>query len=52
MQLDLSSILIQPVQRLPRYQLLIKELLKYTEEGHVDYAPLQEAMKKIIELNQ
>ncbi len=40
------------MQRLARYQLLIKELLMYTDEGHVDFTPLHDAMKKVVELNQ
>jgi hypothetical protein len=34
---SIHSLLIQPIQRIPRYQLLMKELLKYTPEGHPDY---------------
>ena len=29
MNLNLASFLIMPVQRLPRYEMLLKELLKY-----------------------
>jgi hypothetical protein len=35
--MDISSLLIQPVQRIPRYRLLFAELLKYTPESHVDH---------------
>lgn len=35
--LDLISLLIQPVQRLPRYELLLKEYLKYLDSSHADY---------------
>ncbi|KAL6079981.1 Transcription initiation factor TFIID subunit 15b [Balamuthia mandrillaris] len=49
--LDLASLLIQPVQRLPRYELLLRELIKYTETTHVDYHNLCEAMEKVKELN-
>jgi len=49
--LDLASLLIQPVQRLPRYQLLINELLKHTEPDHVDYQNLNEALKSVKDLN-
>jgi hypothetical protein len=34
---SIHSLLIQPIQRIPRYQLLMKELLKYTPEGHPDF---------------
>jgi RhoGEF domain/PH domain len=38
--LDLSSFLIKPVQRLCKYPLLFRELLKETPEDHTDYANL------------
>eukprot|EP00002_Diphylleia_rotans_P014672 TRINITY_DN2857_c0_g1_i4.p1 TRINITY_DN2857_c0_g1~~TRINITY_DN2857_c0_g1_i4.p1 ORF type:complete len:1284 (+),score=195.02 TRINITY_DN2857_c0_g1_i4:92-3943(+) len=41
--LDLPSLLIQPVQRLPRYKLLLDELAKITPQDHPDYEDLQEA---------
>ena len=43
----LSSLLIMPVQRVPRYRLLIKELLKNTVKEHVDYNSLQAALKSV-----
>eukprot|EP01091_Cochliopodium_minus_P009689 TRINITY_DN2439_c0_g1_i1.p1 TRINITY_DN2439_c0_g1~~TRINITY_DN2439_c0_g1_i1.p1 ORF type:complete len:352 (-),score=104.13 TRINITY_DN2439_c0_g1_i1:29-1084(-) len=46
-QLDLFSLLIVPIQRLPRYVLLLEELLKSTWEGHSDYEGLQNAIHKI-----
>jgi hypothetical protein len=30
-----------PVQRIPRYQLLLRDLLKHTEKDHNDYESLQ-----------
>eukprot|EP00824_Muranothrix_gubernata_P014919 TRINITY_DN3091_c0_g1_i3.p1 TRINITY_DN3091_c0_g1~~TRINITY_DN3091_c0_g1_i3.p1 ORF type:complete len:300 (-),score=58.80 TRINITY_DN3091_c0_g1_i3:10-909(-) len=45
--LDLTSFLIKPVQRLPRYVLLLTELLKYTPEDHVDYESLTQALNSI-----
>eukprot|EP00004_Rigifila_ramosa_P016147 TRINITY_DN3802_c0_g1_i8.p1 TRINITY_DN3802_c0_g1~~TRINITY_DN3802_c0_g1_i8.p1 ORF type:complete len:294 (-),score=44.52 TRINITY_DN3802_c0_g1_i8:25-906(-) len=45
--LDLSSYLIKPVQRLCKYPLLLKELLKYTSETDSDYAALTAAREKI-----
>ncbi len=39
-QLDLPSLLIMPVQRIPRYKLLLEELLKHTPETHPDYKSL------------
>jgi hypothetical protein len=44
---DLASILIMPVQRIPRYELLLRELIKCTNEMHVDWANLQKAQKVI-----
>lgn len=39
--------LIQPVQRVPRYRLLLAELLKCTPETHPDYEPCEKALLKI-----
>jgi hypothetical protein len=33
----LDSVLILPVQRIPRYCLLLEQLLKYTWEDHCDF---------------
>ncbi len=48
--LHLESYLIMPVQRLPRYQMLLNGLLKYTDEHHVDYQDLQQAHARIIDI--
>eukprot|EP01130_Rhizamoeba_saxonica_P008545 TRINITY_DN345_c0_g1_i4.p1 TRINITY_DN345_c0_g1~~TRINITY_DN345_c0_g1_i4.p1 ORF type:complete len:522 (-),score=74.89 TRINITY_DN345_c0_g1_i4:2325-3890(-) len=40
----LSSFLIQPVQRIPRYTLLIEDLIKSTSESHPDHSLLEEAL--------
>ncbi|BFU23552.1 Rho guanine nucleotide exchange factor, putative [Entamoeba histolytica HM-1:IMSS-B] len=45
--LDLRSYLIMPVQRLPRYELLLKDLLKNTKSDHPDYAALTESLNGI-----
>lgn len=42
-QLDLQSFLIMPVQRFPRYELLLREVLKHTPADHVDRDSLQKA---------
>ncbi|KAH3742988.1 rho guanine nucleotide exchange factor [Pelomyxa schiedti] len=42
--LSLDSLLITPVQRVPRYVLLLTDMLKYTPKEHPDYKPLQEAL--------
>lgn len=44
---SIMSMLLKPVQRITKYPLLISELLKATEENHVDYASLVEANKAI-----
>uniref|UniRef100_A0A7S4NWX6 DH domain-containing protein n=1 Tax=Paramoeba aestuarina TaxID=180227 RepID=A0A7S4NWX6_9EUKA len=41
--LSLGSYLIKPVQRICKYPLLFRELLKHTPEGHPDRAPLEKA---------
>lgn len=43
--LDLESFLIMPVQRIPRYILLLRDMLKHTEPSHPDYANLQQSIE-------
>eukprot|EP01123_Difflugia_compressa_P001286 TRINITY_DN1146_c2_g3_i1.p1 TRINITY_DN1146_c2_g3~~TRINITY_DN1146_c2_g3_i1.p1 ORF type:complete len:1145 (+),score=213.32 TRINITY_DN1146_c2_g3_i1:199-3633(+) len=38
--LPLAAFLIMPIQRVPRYLLLLKELLNYTNSSHIDYESL------------
>lgn len=45
--LTFESCLIVPVQRIPRYLLLINDLLKNTPESHTDHPNLVQALKKI-----
>jgi len=47
--LDLGSFLIMPVQRVPRYKLLIDELFKHTPQNHPDHDHLVVALEKIQE---
>jgi hypothetical protein len=49
---DLSSMLIKPVQRLPKYVLLFKELRKSTQETHPDYKDITKALENFDDLNQ
>mmetsp|Transcript_1675 Transcript_1675/g.3901 ORF Transcript_1675/g.3901 Transcript_1675/m.3901 type:complete len:589 (-) Transcript_1675:288-2054(-) len=44
---DLKSLLILPVQRLPRIILLLRELIKHTPAEHCDYAALQALVTNI-----
>mmetsp|Transcript_44225 Transcript_44225/g.70686 ORF Transcript_44225/g.70686 Transcript_44225/m.70686 type:complete len:701 (+) Transcript_44225:2640-4742(+) len=44
---SLDSFLILPVQRVPRYELLIKELLKHTDEDHPEYTIISSAYSKV-----
>ena len=47
---DVTSFLIQPVQRVLRYRLLLTDLLEHTDPGHPDEEPVREALDKICEL--
>ncbi|ESN90724.1 hypothetical protein HELRODRAFT_70830 [Helobdella robusta] len=40
----LTELLIRPVQRLPSVTLLLKDILKRTEESHLDYKLLQDSI--------
>ena len=44
---DISSYLIQPVQRIPRYELLLRDLIKNTEKDHPDLENLEAAIGQI-----
>eukprot|EP00727_Mastigamoeba_balamuthi_P005451 m51a1_g1525 putative myosin ii heavy chain (1641) ;mRNA; f:470676-476608 len=48
--LSVESFLILPVQRIPRYVLLLQELIKATAETHPDRALLEEALGQIMAL--
>ena len=43
-KLGIRDFLIMPVQRVPRYILLLKDILKHTETTHRDYQDLKDAM--------
>jgi len=47
-KLDLASYLIMLVQRLPRYVLLLKELMANTPPKHPGFVKLQEGFKKML----
>merc|ERR1712179_688426 len=48
--LPLSSYLLKPLQRICKYPLLIKEMLKYTKVNHPDRSNLEMALEKADEL--
>ncbi|XP_038078610.1 intersectin-1-like [Patiria miniata] len=50
--MPVSSYLIKPMQRITRYPLLIKKILKYTAETHPDHATIRAALEKAEELCQ
>lgn len=45
----LTSLLVMPIQRMTKYPLLIKEVLKATPTWHPDHVKLQERLKEIQE---
>ncbi|KAG2387726.1 hypothetical protein C9374_001320 [Naegleria lovaniensis] len=48
--LPLAAYLIQPVQRIPRYRLLLADVIKLTPEDHVDYEDLQKGYQAILDI--
>ena len=46
-KLSLHDLLIQPVQRIPRYELLIKDFVQSTDFSHPDYQLLLKAQSQI-----
>ncbi len=51
-QLDLRSYLIMPVQRFPRYELLLRDLLRATPPSHKDAHFIRTALSKVEAVNQ
>ena len=49
--LDWNSQIIKPVQRLPKYVLLFKDLKKNTDGSHPDYCSIELCLKKFEEIN-
>ena len=45
--LDLESLLVQPVQRLPRRRLLLKDILKSTHPTHALYSDLKRLLFRL-----
>eukprot|EP00732_Lithocolla_globosa_P002090 Lithocolla_globosa_v1_NODE_1257_length_2727_cov_5.577470.p1 type:complete len:892 gc:universal NODE_1257_length_2727_cov_5.577470:2684-9(-) len=46
-RLELPAILVAPVQRIPRYLLFLRDLIKKTETDHVDYPLLAESLQVV-----
>ncbi|KAG5679418.1 hypothetical protein PVAND_008985 [Polypedilum vanderplanki] len=46
-QQKLNSLLIAPIQRVPRYRLLLQQVLLYTSPADSDYKLIQESIKQI-----
>jgi len=45
--LDLASLLVSPVQRLPRYRLLLRDIMKSVPKHNTTYRMLESAMKGV-----
>lgn len=50
-RLDFASFLIMPVQRLPRYLLLLDDLVKRTDMAHSDYNNILAAIRRVREIS-
>ena len=46
----IKDFLIMPVQRIPRYSMLLQDMVKNTWPHHADYEPLSAALKAILVL--
>lgn len=49
-KLGLQSYLIKPIQRIPRYRLLLQDLLKHTHKEHKGYKKIEDSIEKIKEV--
>jgi len=45
--IDIANLLILPIQRVPRYRLLLEDLQKRTLKEHRQYKDLEDALKKV-----
>jgi hypothetical protein len=46
----IESFLVTPVQRIPRYRMLLEQILKYTPEDHDDLEDLHSSLAKVSEV--
>jgi len=49
--LNLASLIITPIQRVPRYELLLRDMIKNMEEEHPDYSELNKAYELVKAVN-
>jgi hypothetical protein len=45
--LTIADLLIEPVQRIPRYKMLLEQLLKHTDDDHPDYESIRAALERV-----
>lgn len=45
--MGIESFLVTPVQRIPRYRMLLEQILKYTPDSHADHVNLFNSLSKI-----
>lgn len=50
--MDLASFLVKPIQRLPKYILLYKDLLKHTDDDHHDFGYIKEQLSYFGKINE
>ncbi|KAJ2019792.1 hypothetical protein GGI14_001342 [Coemansia sp. S680] len=48
--LTFQSYLLLPVQRIPRYKMLLEDLLKHTSPAHIDHQSISDALRTIEEV--
>jgi len=49
-QVQLSQLLVEPIERIPRYKLLLQDLQASTPKGHPESENLEKALKKIVKI--
>lgn len=51
-KLDLMSYLIMPIQRIPRYEMLLRDLLRHTDPAMPEHAKIETQLKAVATINQ
>eukprot|EP01117_Protostelium_nocturnum_P002599 TRINITY_DN1336_c0_g1_i2.p1 TRINITY_DN1336_c0_g1~~TRINITY_DN1336_c0_g1_i2.p1 ORF type:complete len:754 (+),score=383.53 TRINITY_DN1336_c0_g1_i2:177-2438(+) len=49
---DLQSFLLEPIQRIPRYEMLLRDLNRKTDKEHPDHKDISAALQKIEEITK